>query len=226
MSSLLYPLYTLANLGLAIWGFMIWRRNRRAGTLLLVVITAGLVYDNLILSVGNSFGSGPTLEALSIPRFVLHQLLLPWAIFTGFQQARLAGHRWACRPRAGWWAAGLAGAVMLAGVATRLIGLDLSPEVLDGVTRYVATGTVGPPIVSIIAIGFLGVVGAMLWRSHRWPWQILVVVLVFIAEGFPDESIRRGLGSAIEVLLIAVVFRTEQMVDVLSEPIEPAVPLA
>ena len=103
---------------------------------------------------------------------------------------------------------------------TRLVGLQLEPEVADGVLRYVAVGTVGPPIVSIVSIGFVGVAGLVFWRRNRWPWVFLAAVAVFVAEAFPDEAVRRAIGSAFEIVFLAVLLVTQVRLDAERMPAE------
>jgi hypothetical protein len=215
VSIFLYFVYSIASLALAAWGVMVWRRTRRVGTLLIILVTLGVAYDNLILSLGNSLGAGPLLQGLSIPRFVLHQLVLPWLIFAGYEQARVAGHKWAQHPASKWFALVLTVVVIGLGILTRLVGLQLVPEVVDGVTRYMAVGTVGPPLVSILSIGFVGIVGIGLWIRNRWPWEALATLLVFVGEGIPIEWVRRGIGSGLEVLFLAVMLATDRWLALL-----------
>ena len=210
MSNILYPVYTAAHLALAAWGALLWRRTRRIGTLLIVLVALGVAYDNLILSLGNVLGVGPLLLGLSIPRFVLHQLILPWLIYAAYEQARVAGHQWAVHRASGWIALAATLVVVAFGVLTRVIPLELEAAVMDGVTRYVAVGTVGPPLVSILSIGFVGVVGLLLWRRNRWPWEFLATLLVLVGEGVPIEWVRRILGSGFEVLFLAVMLATDR----------------
>ena len=154
VSKELYAIYTVAGLFVIAWGVAVWRRTRRAGTLLIILVALGVAYDNLILSLGNTLGVGPPLLALSVPRFVLHQLILPWLIFAAYEQAKVAGHPWANHRAAGWLALASTLLVIVLGVLTRLLPMELEATVLDGVTHYVAVGTVGPPLVSILSIGF------------------------------------------------------------------------
>ena len=210
MSIYLYVLYTIANLALVAWGVTVWRESRRVGTLLIVLVTLGVAYDNLVLSLGNSLGAGPLLLGLSVPRFVIHQLVLPWLIYAGYEQARAAGHAWAQHAASKWVALALTLFVIGLGVLTRLAGLQLKPEVVDGVTRYMAIGTKGPPLVSILSIGFVGIVAVGLWVRNRWPWEAVATVLVLVGEGIPVEWVRRGVGSGMEVLFLAVMLATDR----------------
>jgi hypothetical protein len=213
MSYQLYYFYTVAYLALLAYGALLWHRRHQASTLFLLLVTFGVFYDNLILTLGNWLGTGALLLGLSAPRFVLHQMILPWIIYAAYDQARQAGQRWAQPPAMRWIAILLSAAVMVAGIATRLWTLHLEPVVMDGVLRYVAVDTVGPPIVSIVSIGVVGVVGLVFWRSNHWPWIFLAVVAAFIGETLPDESQRRVIGSALEFVLMAILFVTQQRLD-------------
>jgi hypothetical protein len=210
LSIILYSLYTVAHLILAAWGIIVWRHTRRIGTLLIVLVALGVAYDNLILSLGNVLGSGALLLGFSVPRFVLHQLVLPWLIVSAFEQAKVAGHGWANRSASRGIILALTVVVIALGVLTRLVPLELEPQIMDGVTRYIAVGTVGPPLVSIVSIGFVGIVGLSLWRKEGWSWEFLATVLVFVGEGIPVEWVRRGLGSGLEVLFIAAMLATDR----------------
>ena len=213
MSIYLYSLYTVAYAGLLVYGARLWLRQQHVSTLLLLVVTFGVFYDNLILTLGNWVGAGALLHALSLPRFVLHQLALPWIIYAAYDQARQAGQGWAQRPASRWIAAAVSAAVLVAGIATRLWALHLEPEIMDGVLRYVAIGVAGPPIVSIVSIGLVTIGGLVFWRQQRWPWIFLAGVAVFIGESLPDASLRRAVGSALEVVFLAVLFVTQQRLD-------------
>ncbi|MCB0117276.1 MAG: hypothetical protein R2873_31350 [Caldilineaceae bacterium] len=213
MSLLFYLLYAVVYLFLLAYGALLFRSRRRLGTLLLLLVTFGVFYDNLLLSLGNFLGDGPLLYTLSVPRFVLHQVVLPWIIYAGYEQARQAGHGWAQQPALRWGMAVLSALVMAAGIATRLWGLHLEPTIMDGVVRYVAVGVSGPPIVSIVSIGLFAFIGAPFWRWNGWPWIVLATIAVFIGETLPDEGLRRAIGSALEVIFLAVLFVTQQRLD-------------
>lgn len=217
MSSLLYPAYAVACAALLAWGALFLVRRPRASTAIVLLVVFGVFYDNLVLAIGalagDAIGPGDALLALSVPRFVLHQLVLPWLIYAAWDMARQAGHGWAARRRARPGAIVLSFVVMAAGIATRLVGLQLEPEIADGVLRYVAISVAGPPIVSIVSIGFVAVAGLVFWRRDRWPWIVVAAVAVFIAEAFPDEAVRRAIGSAFEVVFLAVLLLTQQRLD-------------
>ncbi len=213
MSMVLYAVYTVLNFALLVWAIFVWRQTRRTGTLSIAAVTFGLTYDNLILALGRVLSGGRWLYALSIPRFVLHQLVLPWIIWAAFDQVRAVGHPWAQGIVARRLIVGLCMVVLLLGTFTGIVPMDLQLVEMDGIQRYMDEGTVGPPIVSILSIGFAGVMGALLWKENRWPWVFLTAVLVFILEGIPVEWVRRVAGSGSEVLFIGALLITEQRVE-------------
>ena len=71
MSILLYAVYTAVHLIILIWGVQIWRRHHTVSTAILIGISFGLFYDNLILALGTWLGEGDLLLALSWPRFIV-----------------------------------------------------------------------------------------------------------------------------------------------------------
>lgn len=210
MSVWLYAAYTLLYILIMGWGARLWLQTRRFGILILLAVTFGVFYDNLILALGNVFKAGELLYALSVPRFALHQLILPWVIVVGALQARDAGIAWAQSQRALQLAIASSGALMAFGVLTRVLPLQLAPEMMDGVTRYVATNSHGPPLVSILALTFVGVSGFFLWRKCGWVWVFAMSLLVFVGEAIPDESLRRSLGSGVEVMWLVAMLATER----------------
>lgn len=160
---------------------------------------------------GNLFGPGDLLWALSLPR-VLHQLVLPWLILAMIDLARAGG---AGLGAASWGILGrcdLSALVMLAGGATRLASLTLEPAVMDGVVRDVVGEVSGPPLATIVSIRFTGLEGLRSGAAAAGHGITLAVALAFLGESIPDEAWRRVIGSACEVALMGVLFLTQQRV--------------
>jgi hypothetical protein len=209
MAAFLYPLYALLYVGLLGYAGWIYRRTHTWSAFFVLCILVGLFYDNLILSIGGMMGTGSLLETLSWPRFILHQLVLPLLIPAIVAQARRAGIGWTNHPQAARITIVATLITIVLGIFTRLVGQQLEPEIVDGVLRYSATNTSGPPLVSILSIGFAGFTGWFLWRKAGWPWVFWIALAVLVGESLPARNLRLFLGSGIEVVFMWVILQTE-----------------
>ncbi|GAB4495813.1 MAG: hypothetical protein OHK0052_04260 [Anaerolineales bacterium] len=203
MVQTLYFIYFVSDLMLLFAGAQQYRRTRHLGTLLSLLVLTALAYDNLILFLGNFVGAGSTLHALSVPRFLLHNLLTPLLVVVAVWQARLAGLAFALRPNALRWAWGAALSLSVLGILTKFVGLQLQPETLDGLLRYTAIAPKGPPLGTLLSVLFAGIIGGFIWRKTGWFWLALTVIGVFAVEIIIGVRGARLLaGSGFEVLLM------------------------
>ena len=72
----------------------------------------------------------------------------------------------------------------------------------------VETTGLDPARDEIVSIGLVGVMGISWWRQKQWPWLTLIVILVFIGEGYPSEAVRRVVGSGLEAVLMWLLYLT------------------
>jgi hypothetical protein len=136
LSVYFFPLYVVAHLGIFCWALYLARVHKAPGALLVAMIAAGLVYDNLIISLGASIGIGPLLQNLSWPRFAMHALLTPFMMIAVSQIAAAGGIRWAetVQWRVFIWV--LVVSMIAFGAFEHLIGLETVPACIDGILRY------------------------------------------------------------------------------------------
>lgn len=164
-----------------------WRRDHRSYSLLVAAVLAGLVYDNVVLGLGRWLGEGGLLEGLTWPRFVVHALATPLLVIVGFGAARSFGLRWAGRRDLHAVACSLATLLVVWGLVTEVVGLDLRAEWDGGVLGYgAATSSVPVPAIATI-LALLGV-GAVLWRTCGWPWLAIGAGAMFVASGLGGVS--------------------------------------
>ena len=216
MSAYLYPLYVMVHLGVFLWCLNLVRAYRAPGAAIIALIAVGLVYDNLIISLGTTIGIGPLLQNLSWPRFAMHALLTPFMIIAVTQIAIAGGVRWAAS--LGWrviaWL--LVGAMAIYGAYEHLIGLQTFPACFDGILRYTtnlspshfcfegqeAVTGAGPPIPSIVGNIITLAVGVTLWRSHGWPWLAAGALVMFAAAGVPISTYGMAASNGGEAVLM------------------------
>jgi hypothetical protein len=216
LSVYFFPLYVVAHLGIFCWALYLARVHKAPGALLVAMIAAGLVYDNLIISLGASIGIGPLLQNLSWPRFAMHALLTPFMMIAVSQIAAAGGIRWAetVQWRVFIWV--LVVSMIAFGAFEHLIGLETVPACFDGILRYTtnlypshfcyegqeAVLGSGPPIPSIIGNIVTLVIGFSLWRHNGWVWLMVGALLMFGAAAIPFRGFGMAPGNAGEVLLL------------------------
>ncbi len=215
MSAYAFPVYVLAHLTIFIWCISLVRLYHAPGAGIVAMISAALVYDNLIVSLGTTIGSGTMLQLLSWPRFAMHATLTPFMMIAVLQFAAAAGFSWArnLRWRIAIWI--LVFALIAFGVVDHVIGLETMPACFDGVLRYTSNlhpshfctpdqfqvmGS-GPPVASIVGNLMTLIVGFSLWRRAGWPWLMLGSAAMFAAAAVPISGFGLAPGNGGEVLL-------------------------
>ncbi|XVU24061.1 hypothetical protein ACQPZJ_43630 [Actinoplanes sp. CA-054009] len=149
-----------------------WTRN------LLALVVAALIWDNAVIALGSTIGPGATLEALSVPRFVTHALLVPLLVLIAAGLAGVAD----LRPFI------LVTALLIGvGVYADIVTLSLEATRYSGTLRYTNAASDGPPIPAIAVILILIAFGVLLLRRHRSPWLLAgaLTMLIAAATGLP-----------------------------------------
>ena len=222
MGAWLHPLYTLAHGVILYWLITTWRASPRGeircAAAIAALTTAGLVYDNGLISLGSVIGLGATLEILSYPRYVLHALVTPMMIFAMVQIAGAAQLNLAHRPLVRWGAVALALGLVPVGIFEGLVGLQLQPACFQGVVRYASSVPQGAvcnpdqvamasasalPIAPVTAVIVVLILGAALWRLRGWPWAFLAGLVMLIGAAFPISRFGLLPGNGAEVVFVA-----------------------
>ncbi|MEH2233526.1 MAG: hypothetical protein V7K71_28460 [Nostoc sp.] len=207
MGAILYPLYTVANLVLATWSISLWQHSHHANILLLLLVVAGMTYDNLIISLGRLINEGSFLKSLNRLRFLLHDLLIPLLVVVAIKLASAAGVFWANKPIlfSGCWTItfGLIGL----GLMTNLKHLELAPINVAGSLRYKPKNS-KPPISTIFIALLVGVAGFYIWREIQWPWMFVGTVVMLFGNALPTKIFGSLVGSAVDFVFILALLTT------------------
>ncbi len=204
MASILFPVFAIAHLAIVIWLVTIWRSSPKAevrcACAIAAVVTAGLVYDNGLIALGAQIGLGPQLEALSMPRYVLHAFVTPLMLFAMLQLAAAADIKVAQQRWLRWAAAILAIALIPVGIEEVLVGLELYPACFEGTVRYatssypnqlcsadqaIVTASGGPPIPAITVVFVVLILGSMILYRRRSPWALLGGMIMLAGAAVP-----------------------------------------
>ena len=206
-----YLAYALGQAAIAVWAFTLWRKEKAAWVVALLLPPATVVYDNLAIALGSYVGFGPTLEALTVPRFAGHALFTPiWIVAAVGLAIKAGGFRGRERLfTIGSWA--LYGAMVIIGLVNEVISFVGEPVVEGDVIYYTNVGRVfTPPPPSLTMLVVVLVCGAVvMWRTRaRWPWMLLGSLAVLASQAVrADEAAFVVLNSA-EVAMSASLVAT------------------
>lgn len=193
----IFLLAGVAQLAIAVFALRSRQRNPLAAVLL-AVLGAAIAYDNLVVGLGSTIGEGDLLETLSWGRFALHNLLTP--LFLLVAAGLLGQHRTRTRTFTIPVMGAVAAVLVLFGVTTDLIGLELAVEVTGDVVRY-ADAEASAPIATIVTILLVNVMGFRLLRSGGPRWLFVGAVVMLVTGAAPTDG-APVLGNLGEVALL------------------------
>jgi hypothetical protein len=208
MAAILYPLYSLAFIGLLVWAIFLWFTQRSTALIILMATLAALLYDNVVITIGSLIGEGDLLLALNNGRYLIHALVTPLLIFAALNQAQRLGIRTA--GKRGVQIAAAIGILLLIGLGLADFANDtLTPVWFMDTLRYASEGG-GPPIPAIITIVVLMALGIAIWRQAGWPWLFAGSLIMFIGSAVPSSVAGPVVGSGAEIVLLAALLATEK----------------
>lgn len=181
MIGLLYLVYTLLMLTLMIWAVQLYRSNSTLAVTLAILVTAGLLYDNVVLYLGAIVGAGPLLLFLNWLRYLLEAIVAPFFVLIFADLDRRAGARWLSR-RPAWLLVAAIIAVLMGYGVINLSTLALVPVTSYGAMRYIPA-TPDLPVIGIAITLAALVTGIGIWLAAGWPWLIWAALFTFVASG-------------------------------------------
>ena len=207
MISTVFLLYAFGHLVLFVLSLLAFRRWRQPATVPLLLVTAGLVYGNLMLALGGTIGFGPRLETLSVPRFFLHAVSTPLLMLTGLGLARRAGSRLAAMPLVGGLVVLLTLAMIAAGFHLDMLELRLEPQQEGDLVSYGNAAAAGVPLAPVATIAVLILAGLETWRQGGGIWLLLGALLQLAAAAL--AGLAPVLGNLGELALLAGLVMTD-----------------
>ncbi|MGJ5629483.1 hypothetical protein [Nostoc sp. CALU 1950] len=208
MAAFLYPVYTIATLGLAIWGISLFQQSHRITTILLIVVLSGMFYDNLIVSVGSLINEGTLLKLLNRLRFLFHNLFVPLLVVIAVNLAYIAGVAWANNPIVykGCWA--IAIGLIVLGLVTDFRQLELIPTTFAGTLRY-KPKSCSVPVLTIFTALLVAVIGFYIWCQTQWLWMFMGTLIMLFGNVLPKSIFGPLIGSAVDCVFILAMLTTE-----------------
>lgn len=207
MAAIFHPIYTVVHFWLAIWGLHLFQQSINIGTILLLVVLAGLIYDNLIISIGNFIGEGELLEFLNKLRFLFHTLFTPLLVVVAVELANYAGVTWFGSPIVRGIAWLIAIGLIEFEFRKKFLTLKLESTTFAGTLRYrEAEG--GLPMAAILTIALVAVIGIIIWQTMQCPWVFVGAVIMFLGSAVPTRLVGQVLGSGVEIVLVLSLLAT------------------
>ncbi|MBT9314065.1 hypothetical protein [Leptothoe spongobia] len=203
MGKLIYSAYTSAHLLLLAVGIYLLDKSPNQGTVILLLVLGGLVYDNLIITVGDTIGEGQYLKFLNQLRYWCHGLFSPLLLVVTLQILKIAEIVWVSHPLIYPFTWALAIGLVLIEVLTRMTRLTLRPIVFSNTLRYKEV-VPSKEIPTILVISLMIMAGILLWQQVGFPWLFLGSLTMLLGSGVPPTTVfGPAIGSGVEIILMA-----------------------
>ncbi|HEX4948722.1 MAG TPA: hypothetical protein VFZ34_18745 [Blastocatellia bacterium] len=156
---------------------------------MLLPLLAWLMFDPLVLAVGNLLGEGSTLQVLTSLRYLLRALATPFLLVVAFDQAKRARVKWMDDVLLVLVLAILILALIVLGIFKGYTDFSFEPVVLEGIKQYQPDTPLGLPLAAIITMGLITLLGAGIFLQTRVPWLLLGGLIMFAGVLLPATSI-------------------------------------
>ncbi|CAM3784500.1 hypothetical protein [Mesobacillus thioparans] len=214
MDPYIYALYSLIYLILFLWGL---KASIKSGFFrwmnVLLLVTFGLIYDNLVLALGGMIGEGAFLKNMNFLRFWFHAIFTPLLIIFSWAAASKTNLSW-LKGRGGLLFAGfLTVAMVISELVQNTIDLKLEPDRSFGVLSYESAGSHGPPIMIIGVTAALLIAGIILWKKRKWKWMAIGVILMGIGSAVPFPVESDAATNGFELILLISLWATKAFLE-------------
>ncbi|MDG0032028.1 hypothetical protein MMB68_20985 [Priestia sp. Y58] len=212
IDTILYFLFSICYLTLLILNIkLIKKRNVSFYMVFLPLVIVGLIYDNIIISLGSFIGEGNVLLLLSMFRFWFHALFTPTLLLFAYGVAKQSSLQWANK---------FIFKIIFLMSTLALISYEIiqtinkNPEILReyGIIRYTFVGASGAPLMVIIMAFILLVVGVSLYRKTRWSIMMIGVALMVVGSAIPINLPSTAIINIFELFFICSLFLTQRYV--------------
>ena len=216
MASTVFPVITFILFALLIWAAIMFYKTPSWALAMLIPLLAWLIYDALVIVVGNALGEGALLEMLTRLRHLLRAVMTPFLLIVAFDQASRAKVPLTADPLASLVVWGIVIALVILGIAKIFSGFGLEPVVLEGITRYKEVESFGTPYSALATMALLVVFGGLVLLKTRASWQLLGALLMLASLVISASSSPSFMPAAASVMLVLGFLLTEKKLQKLS----------
>jgi O-antigen ligase len=165
---------------LGIWAAVMFYKYPSWALAMLLPLLAWLLFDPLVLALGNGLGEGATLQALSYLRYLLRALATPFLLVVAFDQAKRLRVKWTEDPLTLLLLSVVILALVVLGVVKGFLGFTLEPVVHEGIKQYKEDTPLGLPLAAIVTMALIAVLGVGVFLKARAPWLLGGALLVLL----------------------------------------------
>jgi hypothetical protein len=213
MDPYFFGIYAFIYTMLLVWGMFLLSKKGRAsyGDVLLVVI-AGLIYDNSILAAGQIAGKSEMLLSLNKMRFILHASATPLLVLFAWYAAKESDPRMHDQKKI----------LAIAWLITILLmfvefftirNLQLEAVTEYGVLKYAPLHSHGPPVMVIGVSVFLLISGGIVWKKTGWFWMFAGIAIMTAGSAIPFDPGSAAVTNLFELILISSLLFTKRHLD-------------
>ena len=152
---------------------------------MLLPLLIWLVFDPLVLAVGNLLGEGSTLHVLTTIRYLLRALVTPFLLVIAVDQAKRARVKWMDDPLLILVLAVVILALIVLGFVKGYVGFGLEPVELEGIKQYQPDTPLGFPLAAFATTLLLALLGLGVFLKARAPWLLIGGLLMLVGSLAP-----------------------------------------
>ncbi|MDQ0229596.1 hypothetical protein [Metabacillus malikii] len=180
-------IYTLLLIGyvlLFIWGVM-RSSNPFPYANVLILLTLGLIYDNLIIAIGTFIGEGNLLKSLSTIRFWLHAFITPTLVLFGYGVLTKTSLKWVKTRTFHLFTWGYFLTIIFIELATVTFHLTLKASNQYGVLHYTYSGEPSIPYMVIGISLWMLISSFLLMKEKRFIWMFIGTIVMTLGGALP-----------------------------------------
>ncbi len=181
-------------------------------------IMTWLIFDPLVLSLGNMLGEGGLLYALTVLRYLLRVIIAPFLLIVVLDQLRRAGYKPLEHPLVTILTGLIIIVLVFYGIVTVKSSWEIGLEatIIEGIKQYKENEPLGLPITTILTYALVSLAGLLIFLKTRIYWLLLGALLVLAAAIIPETIIQSSVLTATSIALALGFLITEKKLQKIS----------
>jgi hypothetical protein len=212
MAPTLYLIITSALFILLICTAVMFYKSPSWALAMFLPIMVWLIFDPLVLSLGNALGEGGLLYALMVLRYLLRVVVTPFLLFVVLDQVRRAGYKSLDHVLVTL----LVGIIILVLVFYGIFSvksaweIGLQATLIEDIKQYKESEPLGLPIATILTYALVSLAGLLIFLKTRIYWLLPGALLALAAIIIPETMIQSSVLAATSIVLVLGFLITEK----------------